>query len=507
MTRVKFLKRRRSQSTYRWFFAALFLVALIVGCAVYTQLGINVDAPLLFNVNMFPYSPFTKHETPPIVIAYAISLIQCGDHQSNAAGMTDAAAVLAHSIHQHSSRNKHNTKNSQLTASGGRYDYKLYAIVHEQAVECSQLLENIGYQRIIVPAPFQLDDINDLVLRRTMRNAWCCGHNEFVKLHAYNITDHPLVVHLDVDFLMTKPMDDLFDLMLHNVRHDYANDTILENMRRNVPRETNSWVNPPNHWPENIQAAFTRDWPQMRPGRRPGFQAGFIVLKPNETMFHDIVHTILNTPYVEDFSRQNGWGAAGYGMYVGAAAMQGLLAYYYDTFHNDSWIELNQCQFNHMGMDLRWRDLPNAPASTGHPQYGTCRNGMKECEDCQHTPVEHIYSIHYTQCRKPWNCIGQGTGEFPTDPMAIPENNVILTHCMELQRVWHDYRSDLEQQLLTLQSNDGNVHAANAISKGQSGNYMRDVFQGHCTSNGGQGYMPIGGHDSVIMRRIPELYR
>ena len=51
------------------------------------------------------------------VVAYAISLIKCGDHQNvNAAGLIDAALVLRHSVHKISRRNP---------ASGSKYDYKM----------------------------------------------------------------------------------------------------------------------------------------------------------------------------------------------------------------------------------------------------------------------------------------------------------------------------------------------------------------------------------------------
>lgn len=37
----------------------------------------------------------------------------------------------------------------------------------------------------------------------------CCGADEFIKLHAYTLTDYHRVVHLDADTLILHPMDEL----------------------------------------------------------------------------------------------------------------------------------------------------------------------------------------------------------------------------------------------------------------------------------------------------------
>ena len=37
----------------------------------------------------------------------------------------------------------------------------------------------------------------------------CCGASEFIKLHAYTLTEYHRVVHLDVDTLLLHPLDRL----------------------------------------------------------------------------------------------------------------------------------------------------------------------------------------------------------------------------------------------------------------------------------------------------------
>jgi hypothetical protein len=103
------------------------------------------------------------------VVAYAISLVKCGDHQTNAAGLTDAALVLRHSIHMISSRNPE---------SGSKYDYNMIAIVHRQAIECSKLLETVGFEIMVVDAPVQPEEIQGEHLRKHIHKEWCCGHGK-----------------------------------------------------------------------------------------------------------------------------------------------------------------------------------------------------------------------------------------------------------------------------------------------------------------------------------------
>lgn len=121
-----------------------------------------------------------KHQT----IGYAISLIKCGDKQSTPQGLTDAALVLRHSIHQNSVRNP---------SSGSKYDYKMYALVHSQAEECSHILKQVGFQVLIVDPPLNVSDIRGEYLRTHIDREWCCGSDEFIKLHAYGLPEKVVV--------------------------------------------------------------------------------------------------------------------------------------------------------------------------------------------------------------------------------------------------------------------------------------------------------------------------
>lgn len=175
---------------------------------------------------------------------------------------------------------------------------------------------------------------------------------------------------------------------------------------------------------------------------------------------------------------------------------EGLLAYYYDILRPNMWMELNQCRYNHMGMDVLYRSQPSFRRK--HPKVGKCRNNLDYCEDCMHTEMDEIYSIHYTQCRKPWNCVGVGSNSEGADKKSIPEDSVHFPHCMELLTIWHAHRQDLETKLLAISGDK-------SIEKGRGGDYKNEVFQGHCSSEGS--YLELSSAaQPETWKLLPDLY-
>jgi hypothetical protein len=409
-----------------------------------------------------------NNDDKPIQVAYAISLIECTDHhksgQSSVAGLQDGSVVLRHSIHQNSVRNPD---------SGSKYDYHMYAIVHEQAKDCAPLLEDVGFTTLIRAPPLVESEIVGDELRKKIHREVCCGVDEFVKLYAYQLP-HPIVVHLDIDFLFTKPMDALFDIMMG----DQTKET-----RALVDRE-----DPTAPWPETVDAIITRDYHSSGAvGRNSGFQAGFWVLKPSMTHFEALLEIVRKGDYVSGFGRDNGWGGLGYGGFVGAMAMQGLVAYYYDIHVPGTWVELNNCRYNAVSAVVK--------------KKGQCLSGRETCEDCTMTPVDEIHSIHYTACRKPWQCIAMSTKDPAntfTRKYSMPVDIINYDQCMQRLNVWHGMRTDLESKLFRLTGDE-------SIQKAQAGDYNKEFFQGHCTEDQAQGYLRIGGSPETI-KRIPELY-
>jgi hypothetical protein len=216
----------------------------------------------------------TPHVEKPIVktasatIGWAVTITGCGSDP-----ITEGAAVLMHAIHLTSVHGN----------MGGRYDYKMYAIYHPDGEACALTLKDLGYELVKRETPVAVKDIEGKFLREKIVRlpvqliviivlnielmfefivlsccmvVWlvdfpkekngCCGEKELVKLEAYTLTDHPAVVHLDLDVVVLKPMDALFDMMLADSKEDM--DT------SNVPL---MWPDLPI--PEKVNAFFTRD--------------------------------------------------------------------------------------------------------------------------------------------------------------------------------------------------------------------------------------------------------
>ena len=417
-------------------------------------------------------------------IAYVVSFIQCENFQTNSAGLVDASLVLRHSIHKNSVRNP---------ASGSKYDYKMYAIVHRSAESCSEALTHAGFEVMVVDPPVKKSEIRGDFLRKHIHREVCCGHDEFVKLYVYNKIPEEIFVHLDIDFALYKPMDHLFDAMIYDKDSEEG-----KKARSLIERERAT-----DKWPDRIDAFITRDWPQVAPGKfPPGYQAGFIVGRHDPEVFDEIVEVIREGNYTDGWGYKYGWGSKGYGGFVGAQAMQGLMAYYYDIIRPNTSVELNHCRHNHMGMDVRYNKPPNFATRFG--KRGQCRNNNPDdvCEDCMVTEKEKIYSIHYTMCRKPWTCIGTGYpgGKKPGNgrASAIDTDMVHLDHCTMLARMWHELRADMENQLF-------NLTGDTAIKEAQTGNYKPDVFLGHCTEDMNDGYLKLSLKEETY-NRFSELY-
>jgi hypothetical protein len=84
----------------------------------------------------------------------------------------------------------------------------MYAIVHRQAVECSSILGDLGFEIIVVDPPVKKEEIKGDYLREHIHRERCCGLDEFIKLHAYSLPED-IIVHVDMDVAFYKPMDHL----------------------------------------------------------------------------------------------------------------------------------------------------------------------------------------------------------------------------------------------------------------------------------------------------------
>ena len=277
-----------------------FLKASVVVWLLYSLLiAYNVNPKdLLLDDNLAESKVNTGIETvtnsDPRVVAYAVSFIKCGDKQSSAAGLVDASLILRHSIHKISSRNP---------SSGSKYDYKMYAIVHRQAEKCSAKLKDVGFETVVVDPPIQPDEIQGEYLRKHIKKEWCCGHDEFIKLHAYTLP-HEIIVHLDIDFAFYKPMDKLFDAILYD----------KDSEEGKYARSFIELERPGERLPDKIGAFITRDWAQVAPTKfPPGYQAGFLVARHDPKVMPEMLEIVREGNYSHGWGRGSGWHGSGHG--------------------------------------------------------------------------------------------------------------------------------------------------------------------------------------------------
>ena len=314
----------------------------------------------------------------------------------------------------------------------------MFAFIHPAAISCSNIFKELGYETRITDTPVNVSDIRGEFLREHVVHSGCCGEKEYIKLYSYTLTHYPVVVHLDLDSLVLKPLDDLFHAMLgtNNTTNYTSKPAIM--FGRPLPE------------PHQLQAFFTRDYNMVHLGHpHVGVQGGFLVVKPSLNAFEEYRQVILEGDFVEGI----GWKGK-YGGYFGAQQIQGICSYFYDGLHPGTGVELNRCIYNSMA------DSPRHKDKSGKEK---CIDGKETCEDCRETDVSVIQSVHFTLCQKPWQC---------------PSDTFDTKLCKDFHREWFRVRLDFEQQSLGIK--DNNI-----------GQHHRDVFMGYCKSNGPSGYIPL----------------
>ena len=189
--------------------------------------------------------------------------------------------------------------------------------------------------------------------------------------------NHSVVVHLDLDTLVLKPMDALFDLML--------------GLSRNTSQVGIMWNDQP--LPTPIDAFFTHDYNLVHPRRKhKPIQGGLLVVRPSLHTYNQFVDILRKG----EFQEGHGWGGT-VGPFYGSMTIQGLLPYFFEALRLGNAVELNRCIHNQMSDNPRTKD-----AKPGEEDQGKCRTGQSKCEDCRESEVDDIVSVHYTVCQKPW---------------------------------------------------------------------------------------------------------
>ena len=430
----------------------------------------------------FPAIPRRDDAPPSATIAYAIPVTTCDPKDST---FLDKVSVLRHSVHQNSIR---------TPSSASKYDYRMYAIVHKDAEKCRPTLEEAGFVVTVPTSPVDIKAMKKAknYLAEELTDAIA---KDYIQVYAYDLPTpkevsepEPIAVLLELDVILFKPLDDLFDAMLLDQKKGKA-------ARNSIPLER-----PKDKLPNQIDAFFTRWYAHRAPDSDlpAQVQRGFLVVRRNKDAIKDLIDGGVNkkNKFVKGRNEQkHGWGGVGYT----EPSLGGLLGYYYDKFKAGTAVELNSCRFNHVGMDNLYRAPPNFNSGFLRKHVGKCRSGQKECEDCTTTDVDSIYVARYhdEQCTKPWSCIAEGKKGKGTTGTFINIESGKLDHCLDLLHQWHTVRSDLES-LLKTETGDKD------LDKGQKGRHKKEYFEGHCQKEGAGNYLPIG-HLQKHNPKLPAL--
>ena len=449
----------------------------------------------------------TRNETSKPIIAYVVPIVYCGNDRGGQIGwksnhsFLDAAMIIHHSIR----------RNSHPVHPTSNYSYEMIALVivdSGKEAKCEptlDLLRTAGYKVRVRKEPVHhpLWHIRRNLPGREKRgqgNATepriksepCCGPKEFIKLRAYQLIEYPVVVMLDMDAILLRPLDVLFDAMIYSGagaktmeegdimtsrRGEAARESLVEEGLLAPTRYSANDKFAREQLPRQINAFYTRDWGSATPkgAKWVGLQGGFLVLRPSLQAYQSLVDILQDGNFVEGWGKGSGWGASGYGYHIyGAMTFQGLMAYYQEVNATIKGVELHSCKFNLMASNPRMtsgsrisRSTPINQTSAGYSD-GRCRDARKNCDDvqCQTWDMARAYSVHYTHCRKPWTC-------------PAPESNSLRRNtCAGMHREWFRVRQELEEELRKKGMLERDRESVAA------GKFEVDSFLGYCNESG-----------------------
>ena len=294
-------------------------------------------------------------------LAFAISLTSCPEDEDlpgvdnmydPSHAFYDAAALLKYSL----------CAECAEVNVASRYNHTLYALVHPSARYCSvngrpeydrvAVLQSLGYRVEVKGEPVGIAAVSDPYLASNVESD--VGIRDLMKLHAYTLTQHKVVVLIDFTTALLQPLDDAIDDLLAST----------------------------------ARAAFAMDYATQLPadGLNHGVNLGLFMLKPSFASFTELVDTYETTPY----SATMGWNSQGVGGFDGSMGTSGLLTHYY---RSRPFIELDKCIYNNEAADPNGAD-------------GFCRDGNAQCDDCRLTVTNRIEAGRFDDavCGKPWAC-------------------------------------------------------------------------------------------------------
>jgi hypothetical protein len=204
------------------------------------------------------------------------------------------------------------------------YETELVAFVHSNVSNYIPTLIKLGYKVLKKDIPIDVNEIKRKYLRDTIKKSGCCGASELIKLYAWTLTQYYKVVHMDIDFLQLKNIDELLS--------------------------------------KNKSLIYTIDVPMSTSYSKLGpLQGGFFIVRPSITDFQNMINIVIEG----DFRDSTGWGGTNIGWYWGGQTIQGLVPYYYSTKFNE-YETVDRCIYNNMADTVLCRNKSISEISSAH---------------------------------------------------------------------------------------------------------------------------------------------
>ena len=338
-------KKSNSNSSIvrKFLYCVVFVLSILILYSIINGTQISPPEPILEpNVTEQPEDasePAVVVEEPSVVkvtkpkIAYAITVTKDGS-------FVDGALVLGYAAKKYHSAQK---------GFPDTYDVDLVAFAAPSVKTSIPILQQFGWRVLQRPLPVSIEEIVNQDYAQKMRDSGCCGADEFLKLWAYTLTEYHRVIHLDMDSIVFKNMDEIFSI--------------------------------------DKELLYTGDYNMKGNCKFPPVQGGFLVVKPSMETFEEFRAIIRRGNH-----GSAGWEGSHIGNFWGGQTIQGIMPYYYNIVHPDRAMELNRCVYNCM-VDNPYR-----------VNTMKCQDGKETCQDCRLQKPELVSSAHFTICQKPWTC-------------------------------------------------------------------------------------------------------
>ena len=206
------------------------------------------------------------------------------------------------------------------------------------------ILKDLGYHVKIYDEAVKEVEMNPRYVKDNL--AADVGIEDLVRLHAYRLNKHPLVMLVEPTTMILEPIDEVFDTLLAD---------------------------------DNKKASYVKNSDNL-------IDMGSLIIKPSQTEYLAIKDTFINTAYTD----ANGWGGSGIGAGgpgSGGMGSQGILTYYYEGSPADV-TELDKCVYgNDMSAACRTKNINEVKVAkigeTDCPPAWKCDDTGEEYQLCK----------------------------------------------------------------------------------------------------------------------------